>query len=264
MVKKLNFDKKKLRALYASYGERDLFNSGRFKALTRNLTTGALLSQTHHCERCEAKMRISCYENLHYGFCSEWATRNGERERCGERFAFRSQGCGKHPRHMGYNAAFYKAAEGEDVELYDFDDLKYPDLNEVSIRKIDMKAEMEIADELLEKRIEEHGYVSGSFHNKHFARKVAEHKTYNAPPPSLSPSASEESTSIAKGKSKGLCKTFKPKKDREVGVAFAKSIDYNKDGGIAPTTSLTLGVRAFQSKRAIKKTFAPKDSKPEQ
>jgi len=264
MVQKLNFDKKKLRALYSSYGENDLFNSGRFKALTRNLTTGALLSQTHHCERCEAKMRISCYENLHYGFCSEWTSRNGERERCGERFAFRSQGCGKHPRHQGYNAAFYKAAEGENVELCDFDDLKCPNLDEVSIRKIDMKAEMEIADELLEKHIEKHGYVSASFHNKHFARKAAQHKTCNASPSSLSPSASEESTSIAKGKNKGMFKTLKPKKDRKVGVDFAESVDCKKDGDVAPTTNLTLGVRAFQSKRAMKKTFATKDSKSEQ
>ncbi|EAT81280.1 hypothetical protein HBH56_132030 [Parastagonospora nodorum] len=253
MVQKLNFDKKKLRALYASYGENDLFNSGRFKALTRNLTTGALLSQTHHCERCEAKMKTACYENLHYGFCSEWATRNGKRERCGERFAFRSQGCGKHPRQKGYNAAFYKAAEGEDVKLCDFDDLNDLELDEESICKIDMKAEMEIADKLLEKHLEEHGYVSASFHSKHFARKAAKHKTCNVSSPSLSLSAPEESTGIAKGKSKGMSKTFKPKKDQKVGVAFAESFDCSKDGGVAPTTNSTFRVRAFQSKRAMKK-----------
>ncbi|KAL5119741.1 hypothetical protein ACEQ8H_002347 [Pleosporales sp. CAS-2024a] len=157
MVQKLPFGKKKLRELYASYGENDLFNSGKFKSLTRNLTTGAILTQSHHCERCESKMTQACYENLHYGFCSHWVTRNGDRERCGERFAFRSQGCGKHPRHQGYNSAFYRAADGEDVDLCEFDD-PHLSFDQKPAEKCDKQAKMAAIDELVEVFLEKHGY----------------------------------------------------------------------------------------------------------
>lgn len=125
--KKSPFGKKQTKALYATFGDDDLYNSGRFNPYTRNLTTGKTLNRPHHCEQCNAKMTNSCYDKFHHAFCPTWVTRirDGKRvrERCGERFALHSDGCGKHPRVQGYNNPLYRAAEGYDVDLSEFDDL---------------------------------------------------------------------------------------------------------------------------------------------
>ena len=58
------FGKKELKMLYATYGEQDLYNSGNFKPLTRNLTTGKIMNRGHHCDQCSGKVTQSCYENF--------------------------------------------------------------------------------------------------------------------------------------------------------------------------------------------------------
>lgn len=61
-----------------------------------------------------------------YAYCSTWVTQTyGEkhvRERCGERFARRSDGCGKHPQVQGFNRPLVRLADGDEVEVSEFDD----------------------------------------------------------------------------------------------------------------------------------------------
>jgi hypothetical protein len=174
MGKKAPFDKKMLKALYATYGEKNLFNSGNFKPLTRNLTTGALLNRGHHCERCNAKMTQNCYESLHYAYCPTWVTNEGARERCGERFALHSDGCGKHSKVRGYNAPLFRAANGEDVDLAEFDDLDLLDTEAPEAEDSDLEAELATVDKAADDYLQAHGWVSGTFHQDYFALRDKE------------------------------------------------------------------------------------------
>lgn len=123
------FQKKDVRQLYAheGFGKENRYNSGKFDALTRNLRTGALLNNTHHCAYCASKMSQKCYDNVHYGFCVTWVScvnSSGQATRvmCGERLCMRSDGCGKHPRVQGYNEPLYKIANQQPVSWSDLDD----------------------------------------------------------------------------------------------------------------------------------------------
>ena len=266
MGQKHAFGKKNLKELYANYGDKNLYNSGKFKPLTRNLTTGATLSQSHHCDHCDAKMSISCYENFHYGFCPTWVNRNGKRERCGERFCTRSDGCGKHPRVQGYNDAFYRAADGEDLELSEFDD---PDpLNtkgDPDEDDDDMKAEMEPLDELAEQYIEKHGTLPPNFHNNYWAERSRQ-KAYAEANKLLTPSPEDTVSGVPNGKCKTKGKTVGVKYNKRKGAT--QQIDHAgrpQNEGAARRGHLT-HAGALQPKttnQGVKdRTFAPKGAKP--
>jgi hypothetical protein len=122
MGKKTSFSRKELKALYATYGADDHYNSDKFQLRTRNLTASALLQSDHHCERCNAKMSNNCYRNYHYAYCPHWVTQKGRRERCEERFALRSDACGNHHKVQGYKGPLYCVAGGGDVDLTEVDD----------------------------------------------------------------------------------------------------------------------------------------------
>ncbi|KAF1851477.1 uncharacterized protein K460DRAFT_413034 [Cucurbitaria berberidis CBS 394.84] len=186
-----NFSKKELKLLYSSYGEDDLYNSGKFKPLTRNLTTGKILMRGHHCGQCNNKMTQNCYENLHYAYCSTWVTRNRDgrrvRVRCGERFALRSDGCAKHPRVQGYNEPLYRAADGYDVDLAEFDDTDPGDLKgEPEDNEDDFEAESEELERLVEAIIEKDGYLPPDFHAKYWQDRAKE-KSFAVPKNSGAP-----------------------------------------------------------------------------
>lgn len=166
------FGKKKLKALYATYGEENLYNSGNFQPLTRNLTTKKMLNRGHHCDRCKAKMSMSCFDAFHYAFCPTWVTRKGKRERCGERFCVHSDGCGKHSRVQGYNEPLYRAANGEDVDLSEFDDPDPLNLKgEAEDDEDDLEAEQEAREEAEEELIKEHGHVPAIFYKNYWTER---------------------------------------------------------------------------------------------
>jgi len=171
MGRSSTFGKKELKALYATYGEANLYNSGSFEPLTRNLTTGAPLKKGHHCDICQAKMSVSCYEKFHYAYCPTWVTRKGKRERCGERFCVHSKGCGKHARVQGYNKPLYRAADGEDADLSEFDDFEPFNLDEEDDdnNEEDFQAHWEARAEVEEELRDRHGFVPKSFYDDHYA-----------------------------------------------------------------------------------------------
>jgi hypothetical protein len=175
MAKQSSLIAKMLKQLYSTYGENDLYNSGRFNPLTRNLTSGVILNQAHHCERCQGKMSRSCFESLHYAFCATWVTtEDGVRERCGERFCLRSQGCGKHSKVQGFNGPFYRAAQNEDIELSEFDD---PELSKPVVPEANPnveEAQLSLVDEAAEAHIATYGYLPDSFHNDYYAKRADE------------------------------------------------------------------------------------------
>jgi hypothetical protein len=267
MGNKTAFDRKKLKALYATYGEDDHFNSGKFKALTRNLTTGALLRRGHHCERCEAKMSQSCYENFHYAYCAHWVTRKGVRVRCGERFAVHSDGCGKHPRVQGYNEPLYRAITGEPVELSEFDDPDPLNLEgEPEEDEDDMEAEMEKVDEMAEEYLCEHGYVPASFHNDYFVARAKE-KAYVE--------ADKTNAAEAKGTVFGMPMQNSYHKGKAAAVKGKKKGATTFDDGNDQTGGPRVGTAGqrfpinsgtFQKKdanvRPEKRSYAPKGARP--
>ncbi|KAF2820349.1 hypothetical protein CC86DRAFT_249416, partial [Ophiobolus disseminans] len=169
MGQKMPFSKKELKVLYATYGDANLYNSGNLDPLTRNLTTGALLKKGHHCDICQAKMSMSCYEKFHYAFCPTWVTRKGKRERCGERFCLFSGGCGKHSRVQGYNKPLYRAADGQAPDLSEFDDQEPSDLTaEPKDKEEDFEAHEKTRNEVEEELRQQHGYVPKSFYDNYF------------------------------------------------------------------------------------------------
>jgi hypothetical protein len=138
---KVPFGKKELARLYREYASspsEDLYNNGDLNPLLRNLRTGKLLVRGHHCEKCKAPMSKSCFEKLHYAFCSAWTnvrvTENGKdvtrRVRCGERFRVASGGCGKHNKTQGFNHGFVEAEKHGQCAPDAFDDLTPGDANE--------------------------------------------------------------------------------------------------------------------------------------
>jgi hypothetical protein len=168
------FGKRELRQLYGSFGTHDLFNSGNFNPLTRNLTTGKILNRGHHCERCESKMTKACFEDFHYAFCPTFVTRNGSRVRCGERLALRSDGCGEHKKCKGYNRPLYRAAKGEDVDLSEFDDPEPWNLvDEPKTGEHDYEREKIELAELIEDVIRKKGSLPPNFEAEYWAvRKI--------------------------------------------------------------------------------------------
>jgi hypothetical protein len=180
MGKKHPFNGKKLKAVYATYGPLDLYNSGNFNPLTRNLVTGAILSRGHHCERCNAKMTQSCYEKFHYAFCSAWVEDRGDRERCGERFALHSDGCSKHRKVNGYNTPFYRAANGEDVDASEFDDPKLSKPAALEAQVNDSEVELALVDNAAEEYLKAHGELPATFHQEYYARLAKEKKNETA------------------------------------------------------------------------------------
>ncbi|KAH8723246.1 hypothetical protein GQ44DRAFT_561747, partial [Phaeosphaeriaceae sp. PMI808] len=175
MENKVVFGRKEIKLLYSTYGEHDIYNSGSFKAMTRNLTTGAVLGRGHHCERCKGKMAASCYEVFHFGFCSEWVACKGKRQRCGERFALYSDGCSKHPRCQGYNKALYRAANGEEIQMSEFNDPDPTNFDRECVTQDqhdDMETEMGILDEVAEVQLELYGHIPANFHEDYFAQRA--------------------------------------------------------------------------------------------
>jgi hypothetical protein len=267
MGNKTAFDRKKLKALYATYSEDDHFNSGKFKPLTRNLTTGALLGRGHHCERCNAKMSQACYENFHYAYCSQWVTRKGLRVHCGERFAVHSDGCGKHPRVQGYNGPLYRAANGEAVELAEFDDPDPSNLNgEPEDDEDDMEAEMERVDEMAEDHFNKHGYVPVNFHNDYFAARTKEKAYAETEKIDAVEARGEVSGQPAQnGKNKGKTAAAKGKKKS---ATFADDVGQTGGPRVVSTArqrKSTYG-NPLQQKDANlhleKRSYAPKGAKP--
>lgn len=235
--RKVGLTKKQIKELYATYGQLNLFNSGKFHPYTRNLTTGKILQRSHHCEQCNAKMTQSCYLDLHHAFCPTWVTRihNGERvrERCGERFALRSDGCGKHPRVQGCNEPFYRAAAGEDIDLAEFDD-KDP-LNLKGAPEDDenqYEADMEELDRLAEDIIATKGYLPADFYAnfwKDRAKEVSMERSNqdaaakNAEPETMSEERKEGSTAAGRGQGniRANGKKGVGKKNRKGTITFA-------------------------------------------
>ncbi|KAF2273453.1 uncharacterized protein EI97DRAFT_480860 [Westerdykella ornata] len=75
--------------------------------MIRNIRTGVKSSKAHHCGECAARRQRSCYEALHYVYCSAMVVAdNGNVVRCGEVLCFRSKGCLHHPFSAGYNELF--------------------------------------------------------------------------------------------------------------------------------------------------------------
>jgi hypothetical protein len=102
---------------------------------------------------------------------------------------------------MGFNAAFYRAVDSEQVELCEFDGPYSLNLSEEPVIRNDIRAEMDIMDELAEEYLIVHGYLSETFQNKFFALR-AQHSTYNAPPKNLTLHTVDASTDAPKGKAK--------------------------------------------------------------
>lgn len=171
MGKKNDLGRKDLKILDASYGEGDLYNSGKFKPLTPNLSTGAMLGKHHHCDICTKNMTIACFEEFHYAFCAEWVLRKGQRGRCGERLCVHSDGCKRHPRVLGCNEPFYRAADGEHVELSEF---HVPDLQnlkgESEVDDDTFEEEVAAVNALAEEHIEKSGFFPPGFYNDYWTQ----------------------------------------------------------------------------------------------
>jgi hypothetical protein len=196
--------RKELRELYASYGEDNIYNSGMFKPLTRNLTTGKQLQRGHHCNLCKGKMSLSCYDNFHYGYCPTWVTRKGKRERCGERFCFRSNGCGKHPRVQGFNETLFRAANGGEVDMSEFDDPDPQNFHEESDDNDDnWENEMEEMQIMTEKHLAVHGYVPENLYTDYFVERAKlqteKHKAQKQ--------SENDTLTLAPDKNDGACNT---------------------------------------------------------
>ncbi|KAF2246630.1 hypothetical protein BU26DRAFT_576518 [Trematosphaeria pertusa] len=90
--------------------------SGCFDPNTRNIRTRQPCGRTHHCKKCKAPTKRSCYEvdKLHLAFC---IAVNPETEiMCGERFSVDSPGgCCTHPYNHGFNLIFKEAARGMEL-----------------------------------------------------------------------------------------------------------------------------------------------------
>ncbi|CBX97848.1 predicted protein [Plenodomus lingam JN3] len=173
-----NQTKKFLKALYATYGEWNIYNSRYFRPSIRNLTNGSVSSREHHCDQCSSNLTRSCYEKLHHAYCSEWETRErgGKRvrERCGERFAIRSGGCGEHSRVKGYNSCLYRLAEGLDVKLSEFDDPINRDHDqgaENNDLEDNLQDELTELNELAESLIEKEGFLPVNFYDSYWKHK---------------------------------------------------------------------------------------------
>jgi hypothetical protein len=252
------FGRKKVRQLYATYGNKHLYNSGRFKPLTRNLTTGALLNRTHHCERCDATMTQNCYDELHLAFCPHWITRKGIRRHCGERFTLRSDGCGRHPRSQGYNRALYRAANGEDVDLSEFDDPDPLNLNGEAEEDDDFEAEIQAVDKLAEKYFDENGYVPVNFYTNYFTARTKEkkYKASNAKP-------TPESDDAEPVPAKTIGKPGKGNYNKRRVITFADNVN---NGRGASKGNATKGRKSLQpnddDNGLPERSFAPKGSKP--
>ncbi|KAH9863836.1 hypothetical protein J1614_009768 [Plenodomus biglobosus] len=156
-----------LKSLYATFGEQDLYNAPNFKPQTRNLTTGHLSARGHHCDQCAGKLMRSCYERFHHAFCPTWVTGTrggkGVRERCGERLAILSGGCGEHSRVKGYNSSLYRLAEGHDVKLSDFDDDDDVKPNEEQDENNQFEDDTVELNDLAEAVIQQKGFLPGDF-----------------------------------------------------------------------------------------------------
>lgn len=102
-------------------------------------------------------------------------TRNGRRERCGECFAFESDGCGTHRRVQGCNDALYRAFDGEDVKLDAFND---PDQKKLGADQVsdghDKAAELASVDEAAEAHLARHGHLTATFYRDNFEQRGKE------------------------------------------------------------------------------------------
>jgi hypothetical protein len=229
MGRKLTFGKKELKALYATYGDANLYNSGAFEPLTRNLTTGASLKRGHHCDFCQRRMSVSCYEKLHYAFCSTWVTRKGRRERCGERFCVLSGGCGKHPRVEGYNKPLHRAANGEVIDISEFADPEPLNLENGAEEDIVNYEEWEVErDEVAEKLQRELGHVPETFYTDYYIelskQKVYEQQNEKALVVSriLEEDEAIKLSLLRHGKTGKACKSYTGKRNKVRHVAIAE------------------------------------------
>ncbi|KAL6708860.1 hypothetical protein ACN47E_002267 [Coniothyrium glycines] len=179
------FGKKELRALYKTYGDDDLYSSGRFRPQTQNLTTGKIAQKGHHCEVCNAAMTKACYDRLHHAYCPTWVTRQQDgilvRMRCGERFALHSDGCGKHPRVQGYNRPLYEAANGQDISIEDFQDPDphngiFDQGDDEEASKAVIEEAVHALDERVETMIANGEYVPPDYHSVYFVDTAKEAK----------------------------------------------------------------------------------------
>jgi hypothetical protein len=102
------------------YGEQ--YGAG-FKPNTRNIRTGALASNNHHCPECSNTTKRSCYENFHWSYCIVPLTdpkgkvlldASGKPQICGERLTTKSSGCCSHPYNLySENLVFREALRGK-------------------------------------------------------------------------------------------------------------------------------------------------------
>ncbi|CAO2657952.1 Nn.00g072120.m01.CDS01 [Neocucurbitaria sp. VM-36] len=267
--KKAVFGKKELKMLYASYGEDDLYNSGNFKSMTRNLTTGKMLHRSHHCEQCNSKMSQTCYDNFHHAYCPTWVTRNIDgkrvRRRCGERFALRSDGCGKHPRVQGYNEPLYHAAEGHDVSLSDLDDSDPENSKgEPEDDEDDYEAEEKELERIAEEEIKKKGYLPKDFHSNYWRARAREQAFAMLKKGSATNNiegVGEGLTAASRGQSKVIAngKAGAGKKTQKRGITFADNS--HETHGPGRRTAFTYG--SGEANLQHTRSFAPKGLKPE-
>lgn len=102
--------------VFESYGENF---KGNFNPHTRNIRTGKISAQKHHCKKCEAVPSKRCYLSFHLVFCLELIPESKAKDApmviCGERFALCSpQGCYTHPFNHGCNEALKNLKVGKD------------------------------------------------------------------------------------------------------------------------------------------------------
>ncbi|KAK3202037.1 hypothetical protein GRF29_164g1529037 [Pseudopithomyces chartarum] len=105
--------------LFASYGEGF---KGNFNPHTRNVRSGKISSQKHHCKRCEAPPTKRCYINFHIAFCLHPVPVSKEKDAptmiCGERFAVNSpQGCYTHSYANGCNEGIKNMKLGKEDKV---------------------------------------------------------------------------------------------------------------------------------------------------
>ncbi|PSN71753.1 hypothetical protein BS50DRAFT_583394 [Corynespora cassiicola Philippines] len=132
-----------IKELYKTYGEHDFFNSPKFNHYTRNLRTGSVLAQNHHCKTCGSALQMECFLKGHYFYCAEWVTGpGGESYRCGQRFSKHSGGCGTHKRCHGpsLNALLIKWESGQgEVTIEMFDDPQAVSAEETAVQRQEKK-----------------------------------------------------------------------------------------------------------------------------
>ena len=133
--------------LFASYGEGF---KGNFNPHTRNVRSGKISSQKHHCKRCEAPPTKRCYINFHIAFCLHPVPASKEKDAgtmiCGERFAVNSpQGCFSHTYANGCNEAIKNMKLGKEDAV---EEEAAPVPEEPVVKRILTKEEKRLADKI--------------------------------------------------------------------------------------------------------------------